>query len=213
MEKTDKGQAKKILALLEKTYPDARVMLNYKNPLELLIATILAAQCTDERVNEVTKVLFKRYKTAKDYANADLKELEAIIHPTGFYRAKAKAIIGCSKKLVEEFKGKVPETLEALTSLPGVGRKTANIVLGNAFGKPALAVDTHVARVSNRLGLAHSTDPNEIEAELSALIPKAKWTQATHILGFHGRYTCKARNPLCPQCPVEKLCPWPGKLL
>lgn len=206
-------RAKKILTVLEKMYPDARVMLNYKNPLELLIATILAAQCTDERVNEVTKVLFKTYKTAKDYANADPKELEAIIHPTGFYRAKAKAILGCSKKLVEKFKGKVPETLEDLTSLPGVGRKTANIVLGNAFGKPALAVDTHVARVSNRLGLASSTDPDEIEGELTSLIPKAKWTQATHVLGFHGRYTCKARNPLCPQCPVEKLCPWPGKCL
>jgi len=209
--KEDRARAQKILTILAKAYPDARVMLHYTNPLELLIATILAAQCTDERVNQVTKVLFKRYRSAKAYAEADPKELEAIIHPTGFFRAKARSIIGCCKKLVEEFGGNVPGTLEELTRLPGVGRKTANIILGNAFGKQAIAVDTHVKRVSNRLGLASSDDPDKIEEQLAQVIPKTKWTLSTHLLVFHGRKVCQARNPLCPQCPVEKLCPWPGK--
>lgn len=207
----DGKRAKKILSILEKSHPDARIMLHFKNPLELLIATILAAQCTDERVNQVTKVLFKRYRSAKAYSQTTPKELEAIIKPTGFFRAKARAIINCSKKLVEAFGGKVPQTMEQLTSLPGVGRKTANIVLGNAYGIPGIAVDTHVRRVSTRLGLAASEDPDQIEEELSKFIPKPKWTQASHVLTFHGRRTCTARNPRCPECPVEKLCPWPNK--
>jgi len=211
MIKTDRSRARKILSILEKTYPDARIMLNFKNPRELLIATILAAQCTDERVNQVTPLLFKRYKSAKEFAEADREELEAIIRPTGFFHAKAKAIINCCKKLVQAFGGKVPETLEELTGLPGVGRKTANIVLGNAYSIPGIAVDTHVKRVSNRLGLSASEDPDQIEEELSKLLPKPKWTQASHGFTFHGRNTCTARNPRCPECPVETLCPWPGK--
>lgn len=211
MTKTDASRAKKILAILEKAYPDARIMLNFKNPLELLIATILAAQCTDERVNQVTPILFKKYKSAKDFAKADPRELEAIIRPTGFFHAKARAIIHCCQQLVQTFGGRVPETMEELTTLPGVGRKTANVVLGNAFGIPGIVVDTHVRRVSQRLGLAHSDDPDKIEEELSKQIPKPKWTQASHVLTFHGRRICTARNPRCPQCPVEALCPWPGK--
>lgn len=207
----ERARAQKILTILAKAYPDARVMLHFTSPLELLIATILAAQCTDERVNQVTKVLFKRYQSAKAYAEADPKELEAIIHPTGFFRAKARSIIGCCQKLVEEFGGSVPGTLEELTRLPGVGRKTANIILGNAFGKQAIAVDTHVRRVSNRLGLASSDDPDQIEEQLARVIPETKWTLSTHLLVFHGRKVCQAKKPLCPQCPVENLCPWPGK--
>lgn len=211
MAKTDASRAKKILSTLEKTYPDARIVLDFKNPLELLIATILAAQCTDERVNQVTQVLFKKYKSARDFAEADLQELEAIIRPTGFFHAKAKAIINCCQRLVQVFGGRVPETMEGLTSLPGVGRKTANVVLGNAFGIPGIVVDTHVRRVSQRLGLARSDDPDKIEEELSKQIPKPKWTHASHVLTFHGRRTCTARSPHCPECPVEALCPWPGK--
>ena len=199
--------AVKILDILQKEYPDARVTLDFKNPLQLLMATILAAQCTDERVNLVTKNLFKKYRQASDYARADLKTLEGKIRSTGFFRNKAKSIIGCGQALVQKFNGQVPRTLEELTSLPGVGRKTANIILGNAFGRQAIAVDTHVKRVTHRLGWAKSDDPDKIEFELMEVIPKARWTLACHQIVFHGRRVCLAKNPQCPACPVAKLCP------
>ena len=205
MKKTDIGE--KVLDILQKEYPDARVTLDFKNPLQLLMATILAAQCTDERVNLVTKNLFKKYRQASDYARADLKTLEGEIRSTGFFRNKAKSIIGCGQALVQKFNGQVPRTLEELTSLPGVGRKTANIILGNAFGRQAIAVDTHVKRVTHRLGWAKSDDPDKIEFELMEVIPKARWTLACHQIVFHGRRVCLAKNPQCPACPVAKLCP------
>ncbi len=206
--------AKKILTILEGTYPDACVTLDFKSPFQLLIATILAAQCTDERVNQVTKGLFRRYPTPKAFADADPVELEEAIRSTGFYRNKARSIIGCCKKLVEEFGGQVPQTMEALITLSGVWRKTANIVLGNALGITAgIAVDTHVVRVANRLGLAASDKPDEIEQQLCRIISKEKWTRLTHLLVFHGRRICMARKPDCPHCPVRHLCPWPEKAI
>ncbi|MDO8427180.1 MAG: endonuclease III [Deltaproteobacteria bacterium] len=196
-------KAKKVLDILEKEFPDAKTALEFSNPLELLIATILSAQTTDKLVNKVTKELFKKYRTAGDYASADLKEFEPDISPVNFYRNKAKSLKGCCKKIVEEFGGKVPETIGELTELPGVGRKTANIVLGNAFGKDALAVDTHVKRVAQRLGLTGSEDPDEIEKDLCKIIPKNRWTKTTHLFISHGRKTCKAPNPLCDACPIQ----------
>ena len=207
-------RASKILPILEATYPDARVTLDYKNPFQLLIATILAAQCTDERVNQVTKDLFKTYRTPQDFANADPAELEQAIRPTGFYRNKAKSIIGCCKMLVGEYGGQVPRTMEQLIRLPGVWRKTANIVLGNAFGlSEGIAVDTHVTRVANRLGLAQSEKQDEIEQQLCRVVPNEKWTLITHLLIFHGRTICKAQRPDCPRCQIRQLCPWPQKTL
>jgi endonuclease-3 len=201
-----------MLAILEATYPDARITLEYKNPFQLLIATILAAQCTDERVNQVTKQLFKTYRTPLEFANADPAALEEAIRPTGFYRNKARSLIGCCQALVERHAGQVPRTMEALIALPGVGRKTANILLGNAFGRnEGIAVDTHVTRVANRLGLARSEVPDEIERQLCRLIPRAKWTLITHLLIFHGRARCTAKRPACPACPLRSLCPWPHK--
>jgi len=205
MKKTD--IAEKVLDILRKEYPDARVTLDFKDPLQLLIATILAAQCTDERVNLITRDLFRKYPKAPDYARADLKILEGEIRSTGFFRNKAKSIIGCGQALVQKFNGQVPRTLEELTSLPGVGRKTANIILGNAFGRQAIAVDTHVKRVTHRLGWAKSDDPDKIEFELMEVIPQARWTLACHQIVFHGRRVCMAKNPQCSTCPVAKLCP------
>jgi endonuclease-3 len=208
------AKAKKILAILESSYPDSCVTLDFTNPFQLLIATILAAQCTDERVNQVTKGLFKRYPTPQALTDADPVELEEAIRSTGFYRNKARSIIGCCKKLVEEFGGQVPQTMEALITLPGVWRKTANIVLGNAFGiTEGIAVDTHVTRVANRLGLAASDKQDEIEQQLCRIIPKGKWTLLTHLLVFHGRAVCTAKRPDCPHCPVRHLCPWPEKTI
>jgi endonuclease-3 len=204
-----KARAAQIVTLLEQAYPDARIALNFSNPLELLVATILSAQCTDERVNQVTASLFKTYRAARDYASADPEMLENEIHSTGFYKAKTTAVIGMAKALVGQHKGRVPETLEELVELPGVGRKTANVVLGNAYGKEAIAVDTHVFRVSQRLGLAKSEDPDKIEVQLMEVIPRAKWTRFTHLLQAHGRRSCQARKPDCPRCPVRALCPWP----
>jgi len=200
-------RAVKVLDLLEKEYPDARVTLDFKDPLQLLIATILAAQCTDERVNIVTKDLFQKYRRAADFARADLRTLEEEIRPTGFYHNKAKSILACCQKIVDKFNGQVPQTLEELTALSGVGRKTANIILGNAYGQQAIAVDTHVKRVSHRLGWAKSDDPNKIEFELMEVMPRGRWTMACHQLVFHGRRVCTAKNPQCPTCPVNKLCP------
>lgn len=185
--------------------------LEHATPLQLLVATILSAQCTDQRVNQVTRTLFQKYRTAADFARADPAVLMEKIRPTGFYRNKARAIIGCCQRLLSEHGGEVPDTLEALTALPGVWRKTANVVLGNAFGKPALAVDTHVTRVANRLGLTATEDPDKIEQDLCGLIPPARWAHATHLFIFHGRYTCKALRPLCDRCPVYDDCLWPGK--
>ena len=206
------ARAKKILPILEATYPDARVTLDFKSPFQLLIATILAAQCTDERVNQVTKDLFKRYRTPKDFADADPTEMEEAIRPTGFYRNKAKSIIGCCRMLVEEYGDQVPRTMGELIRLPGVWRKTANIVLGNAFGlSEGIAVDTHVTRVANRLGLVKSEKQDEIEQQLCRVVPNEKWTLITHLLIFHGRTICKAQRPDCPRCQIRYLCPWPRK--
>lgn len=204
-------RVKKILSLLEKTYPDARLVLRYKNPLELLVATILAAQCTDERVNKVTEALFKKYKTAQDYANTKQDVFEQEIRSAGFYKNKAKNIIACGKELVGRFDGKVPDTMEDLVTLPGVGRKTASVLLGNVFGKQAMAVDTHVFRVSRRLELAKANDPDKVEQELCKIIPHEKWTRSCLVMGTHGRRTCIARKLLCNVCVVEKLCTSPDK--
>jgi len=199
--------AAKVLDILAKEYPAARVTLDFSNPLELLVATILAAQCTDERVNRVTQDLFRKYRASADYARADQEKFEEEIRSTGFFRNKAKNILLCCRKLVTQFHGQVPQTLEELTSLPGVGRKTANIILGNAFGKQAIAVDTHVKRVTHRLGWAKSEDPDKIEFELMEVMPPQRWTLACHQLVFHGRKICMAKNPQCPVCPVAKYCP------
>ncbi len=204
-------RVKKMLSLLEKAYPDAALVLHYRNPLELLVATILAAQCTDERVNKVTEALFKKYKTAKDYGSATQEIFEEEIRSTGFYKNKAKNIIACNKDLVEKFNGNVPDTMEDLVTLPGVGRKTANVLLGNVFGKQAIAVDTHVFRVSHRLELAKSNDPDKVELEICRVIPQEKWTRSYLVIGTHGRRTCVARKPLCDVCVVEKLCNSPDK--
>jgi endonuclease-3 len=204
-------RAAKIVRALGKAYPDARIALDFTTPLELLVATILSAQCTDERVNMVTPGLFKKYRTAADLARANLPKLEEEIRSTGFYRAKAKSLVNMAKALVERHAGEVPRSREALVDLPGVGLKTANVVLGNAFGVPAIAVDTHVFRVSQRLGLAAADDPDRIHDQLTGVLPRPIWTQATHLLITHGRRTCTARKPLCPACPVRALCPWTGK--
>jgi endonuclease III len=198
----------KIIAGLRRAYPDARCELNYSNPLELLVATILSAQCTDKRVNLVTAQLFRKYRAARDYAEADRAALEQDIRTAGFFRNKAKNIQGCCRQLLERHGGEVPETMEALTRLDGVGRKTANVVLGNAFGRnEGVVVDTHVARLSGRLGLSRQTDPEKIEVELARLVPREDWTLFSHWLIWHGRRRCPARNPNCPQCEIRKLCP------
>ena len=201
-----------LLRRLREAYPDARYELDWEDPLQLLVATILAAQCTDERVNAVTADLFTRYRTAADYARADPVRLEHEIHSTGFFKAKTRSLMGMGRALVERHGGEVPRTGEELVKLPGVGRKTANVVLGNAFDTPALAVDTHVFRVSQRLGLARGEDADEIHDQLCAVLPRPRWTRATHLLIIHGRRTCHARQPACPACPVLALCPWPGKI-
>ena len=206
-----RARAKKIIAALEKAYPDAKCALDFTTPLELLVATILAAQCTDERVNIVTSSLFTKYRTPADYAAASPKTFEREIQSTGFFRAKTKSVLGMAKALVADHGGQVPRTRDALVELPGVGLKTANVVLGNAFGEPAIAVDTHVFRVTQRLGLAKAEDPDKIHDQLTEVIPKARWTRFCHLIQAHGRRTCTARKPACPVCPVRTLCPWPDK--
>lgn len=197
-----------IFSILQHTYPEARCALHFTSPLELLIATILSAQCTDERVNQVTPSLFQTYPSAADYANVALDTLATAIRSTGFYRQKAHAIQQCCAALVAHHGGEVPATMEALTRLPGVGRKTANVVLGNAFQRSeGIAVDTHVKRVAQRLRLTAATTPEAIEADLLALLPPAQWTMVSHLLIFHGRAVCKARTPQCARCPVAHLCP------
>ena len=205
------ARARTVLRRLERAYPDAAIALRFGTPLELLVATILSAQCTDERVNAVTETLFERYREARDYAEAEPATLERLIHSTGFFKAKARALIGVGRALVERHGGVVPRSVAELVALPGVGRKTANVVLGNAFGIPALAVDTHVFRVSQRLGLARADDPEKIHDQLCEVIARPQWTRATHLLILHGRRTCGARAPACPRCSVSDSCPWTGK--
>ena len=200
--------ATEVIARLKTEYPDARTELNWKNPLELLVATILSAQTTDVRVNQVTQSLFAKYPTAQDYAESAPDELEADIRPTGFYRNKARSLRGMARALVEEHGGEVPRTMPELVALPGVGRKTANVVLGNAFDtNEGIVVDTHVRRVSGRLGLTQSQDPLKIEQDLMKVVPEEDWTIFSHLLIFHGRRVCKARKPDCPNCVLNDICP------
>jgi endonuclease-3 len=200
-------RARRINRELAELYPDAHCELDFTNPLELAVATILSAQCTDKRVNEVTPALFGRYRTAADYAAADRTELEQLIKPTGFFRNKTTSLIGLGAALVERYDGQVPGRLEDLVTLPGIGRKTANVVLGNAFGVPGITVDTHFGRLSRRFGWTEEDDPVKVEAEVGGLIPKAEWTMLSHRLIFHGRRVCHARKPACGACAVASLCP------
>ena len=198
----------RLLRLLEQTYPDARCALNYRNPLELLVSTILSAQCTDERVNMVTPALFERYPDAASLAEAAPAELEELIHSCGFYRQKAKSIRACCRRLVDEFSGEVPCEMDDLVKLPGVGRKTANVVLNEVFGEPAIAVDTHVLRTANRLGWISTRDPVKAEFQLLDAVPKKWWGRVTMLLIHHGRNCCSARKPLCADCTILKGCPY-----
>lgn len=196
-----------IISILKGEYPEAKTALRHSNPLQLLVATILSAQCTDKLVNSVTPKLFKKYKSAKDFADTKQKILEADINRINFYKNKARAIIGCCKKILEDFKGQVPDNIEDLTSLSGVGRKTANVILGQAFGVPSIVVDTHVKRVSFRLGLTKNDNPEKIEMDLMKILPKKDWIFFSDSLIWHGRGVCKAKNPLCDRCPLNRLCP------
>lgn len=204
----------KIIEILRKTYSNAKCRLDFKSPLELLVGTILAAQCTDDRVNIVTKDLFRKYKSAGDYAKADPEQLQQEVRSTGFFRNKTKSIIGAAGKIVEVFGGKVPRTMDELLTLPGVARKTANVVLSNAFGiDDGVVVDTHVIRVSMRLRItdANKPQPEKIERDLMKLVPREHWGMFSHWVLFHGRAVCKARKPDCDNCPIAKLCPSAGK--
>ncbi|MGB6680839.1 MAG: endonuclease III [Candidatus Bathyarchaeia archaeon] len=204
----ERGRINRILNILSKAYPDAKIALHFSNPLEMLVSTILSAQCTDERVNLVTKDLFKKYKTPEDYAKSEINELEAMIRSTGFYRSKAKNIRNACQIIVEKFDSKVPRTMNELTSLPGIGRKTANIILSNSYGViEGIAVDTHVARVSKRLELTNAKEPDKIEQDLMKLIKKESWVSFTYQMIEHGRKICNARKPLCNQCLLKRLCP------
>jgi endonuclease-3 len=206
--KARRERAGEILARLRREYPETRIALDFQSPLQLLMATVLAAQCTDQKVNEVTPPLFRRYPTARDFAAADLAELEEMVRQTGFFRNKAKALKNLGMTLVAEHGGEVPDSMELLVALPGVGRKTANVVLGNAFGRnEGVAVDTHVQRLSRRLFLTGEEDPEKIERDLTALLPQEEWTRFALLLQDHGRKVCKARKPECAVCPVADLCP------
>jgi endonuclease III len=202
-----KKRVERIIEVFRKLYPRPKCHLNFNSPLELLIGTILSAQCTDERVNQVTRTLFKKYRSARDYAKANPQELENDIRTTGFFRNKARSIIKCTKILDEKYSGGVPFVMEELIELDGVGRKTANVVLGNAFGKPATIVDTHIRRLAHRLGLSNKKDPDRIEVDLSDLVPRDQWTYFSLALGDHGRTICKARKPNCGECKINQLCP------
>jgi endonuclease-3 len=191
--------------------PPIKVELDHRNPWELLVATILSAQCTDKRVNQVTPALFRRYPCPRDYAEASSAELETLIRTTGFFKTKARNLIRCAKVVTNQFHQQVPDTMEALTALPGVGRKTANVILGNAFGKPAVVVDTHVKRVAGRLELTRHTDPDKIEIDLQQMLPEDQWTEGSQRLLLHGRYICLARTPKCSHCPLYSECHWEGK--
>jgi len=204
-------RARRINRVLADTYPDAHCELDFSTPLELLVATILSAQTTDVRVNMVTPVLFAKYRSAADYAGADRAELEGLIQSTGFFRAKTNALIGLGQALVERYDGVVPGRLKDLVMLPGVGRKTANVVLGNAFGVPGITVDTHFGRLSRRFGWTTEGDPEKVEAEVGALFPRREWTMLSHRLIWHGRRVCHARKPACGACPLAALCPAYGE--
>jgi endonuclease-3 len=208
----EKKRAAKILDILTQAYPQAGVHLDFRDAFQLLAATILAAQCTDERVNQVTPALFARFPDAARLSQAGQAELEEMVRSTGFYRNKAKSLLGMARALVERFGGKVPGTIEALVTIPGVGRKTANVLLGACFGQPAIIVDTHLQRVSGRLGLADAQDPDQVEAQLRALVPEAGQTRFSWVIGEHGRRVCAARKPRCPECPVRAQCPYPDKM-
>ena len=210
---SDQKRVTEIIKILSKEIPDSRIALRFSNPLELLIATILSAQCTDIKVNQVTVDLFKKYRSAKNYAESNLAKLEEEIRPTGFYRNKAKSLQKCGQELVKRFNGEVPKTLEELVTLPGVGRKTANVILGNAFGIPGVVVDTHVHRVSQKIGLTKNDDPVKIEFDLMEIAPKEEWTHFSNLLVWHGRRTCTAKKPLCGTCPIRNLCDYGSKLL
>ncbi|HRK01093.1 MAG TPA: endonuclease III [Oligoflexia bacterium] len=199
-----------VLKILKSTYPNAHCSLNYKNPYELVVATILSAQCTDDRVNKVTPNFFAAFPTVQQLANGKINEIERLIQSTGFYRNKAKSLLECAKMVIERHDGKIPRTLEDLVKLRGVGRKTANVVLGNAFGIPGLVVDTHVGRLSRRLGFTRATDPVKVEHELERVVPKEDWVQFSHLLIYHGRARCMARNPDCAGCELSKLCEMRG---
>jgi len=200
-------RARRIVRSLGELHPDARIALNFSNPLELLVATVLSAQCTDKKVNEVTPAVFAKYPTAASYAGANREELEQLLRPTGFFRAKANSVMSLGAALVDRFDGDVPQTLDKLVTLPGVGRKTANVVLGHAFDTPGITVDTHVGRLSRRFGLTTNDDPVKVEADLAALIERKDWTIASDRIIFHGRRICHAKKPACGACGVAKLCP------
>jgi len=202
-----KKRAQAMYRILSKTYPDVKCELNFKNPLQLLIATVLSAQCTDKRVNAVTPALFKKYRSAEAFAGADMRELQSLIKSTGFFRAKAKSIKGLATTIVTEHNGKVPDTLEELVKLPGVGRKTANVVLGHAFDTPGLTVDTHFGRLVRRFGWTKETDPVKVEFAVMDLIPRKEWTNLSQRLIWHGRRVCHSRKPACAACALYKLCP------
>jgi len=202
--------ARAVYRILSKTYPEIRCELDFKNPLELIVATVLSAQCTDKRVNAVTPALFKKYKTAKAYAAADIHQLEELVFQTGFYRAKARHIKGIGIRLLEEFNGEVPSTLEELITLPGVGRKTANVVLGHAFDIPGITVDTHFGRLSRRFAWTKEMDPVKVERIVGELIPQKEWTNLSQRMIWHGRRICHSRKPACGACPVAKICPSAG---
>jgi endonuclease-3 len=208
----DKIRVAKILKILKTTYPEVKTQLRHANPFQLLVATILSAQCTDKQVNGVTKDLFEKLRTPHDFASASNQTIENLIRPTGYFRNKAKNIKNCSKSLLEKYDGQVPQTLNELVKLPGVGRKTANVVLGSVFNIPGIVVDTHVARISKRLGLTESSNPVKIEYDLMEIIPRENWNVFSLQLIYFGRAICKARKPLCPTCPLYDLCEFPDKI-
>ena len=207
----DKARVKKIISKLNRAHPDAKLDLDFSNPLELLIALILAAQARDDLVNQVTAQLFLKHRTPQDYAQASLASLEGEIRRINFFRNKARLIQNCCREVVERFQGKIPNDLDDLLSLPGVGRKTANILLGNAFGRQAIGVDTHVMRLSQRLGLTRNTNPDKIEFDLTAIVPEKRRVRFCHLLQYHGRRVCFAKKPRCPECVIRSLCPYPEK--
>jgi len=202
----NKQKAAEIIKVFDKLYDDAECTLKYSDPLQLLIATQLAAQCTDERVNIVTETLFKKYRNVYDFANADITELEQDIRPTGFFRNKARNIINCCKMIIKDYGGKVPDTMEQLLKLPGVGRKTANLILGDIFGVPGIVVDTHAKRLSQRIGFTKNDDPEKIEYDLMETVPRENWSKFCHQLVYHGRAICNARKPKCGECPIRQYC-------
>lgn len=208
-----KDKVRQVIDILEKIFPDAKIRLNHSNAFELLVATILSAQCTDERVNSVTKLLFSKYNSPEEFSRLNTSELEKMIYSTGYYKSKAKYIIQCAKIIENQFGGKVPSELDSLIMLPGVGRKTANVVLSHSFNKPAIVVDTHVIRITNRLGLVNTKDPLRIELQLMKLVPKNKWVVFTHLLIAHGRKYCISLSPKCSICPISSFCDFYHKKL